>query len=164
MKRIFSQTFGVVGAIIEQNGKILLVREHSEQKLPDAGKWNQPAGWIDVGENPLEAVKREVEEETGYSFEPTALLGIYSLVRKDLSAYLDGTPHALKFIFTGKVKDLDDTKRLLDEIEEIRWFTPDEIYAMDAKTLRDMDIKSEVKDYFAGKKYPLGLFHHYLQE
>lgn len=163
MKRIFTQTFGVVGAILEKDGKILLVREHSSGKLPDAGKWNQPAGWIDVGENVLNAVKREVLEETGYLFEPTGLLGVYSLVRKDLMPALGGTPHALKFIFLGELKSLDDSKRFTNEIEETKWFTPEEIYAMDSKTLRDMDIKNEVHDYFEGKKYSLEMLHHFEQ-
>jgi len=62
MKRVFTQTFGVVGAIIEKEGKILLVKE---TKKVAKGLWNHPAGWIDVGENPFEAVKREVNEKVG---------------------------------------------------------------------------------------------------
>ena len=64
MTRVFTQTFGVVGGLLERDGKILLVRE-AQRKGPDNGKWNHPAGWIDVGENPIEAVKREVLEEVG---------------------------------------------------------------------------------------------------
>ena len=81
MTRVFTQTFGVVGGLLERDGKILLVRE-AQRKGPDSGKWNHPAGWIDVGENPVEAVKREVLEESGFSFTPKHLLGIYSLDKK----------------------------------------------------------------------------------
>jgi hypothetical protein len=35
---------------------------------------------------------------------------------------------------------------------------------MDSSTLRDADIKQLVKDYFAGKKYPLELVNHFTQE
>lgn len=91
MKRVFSQTFGVVGAIIEKGGKILLVRDFGKGH-PDHGKWSHPAGWIDVGENPVDAVKREVKEETGFDFTPTYILGAYSLVRRDVEKALGATP------------------------------------------------------------------------
>jgi len=42
MERVFTQTFGVVGGIIEKNSKILLVREAKAGE--DTGKWNHPAG------------------------------------------------------------------------------------------------------------------------
>lgn len=63
MSRCFTQPFVVVGAIIEKNGKFLLVREGLTDR-PDYGKWNQPAGWLDLGEDPIAGAKREVEEET----------------------------------------------------------------------------------------------------
>lgn len=161
--RVFSQTFGVVGAIIVKDDKVLLVKEGSHSKGIDEGKWSQPAGWIDVGENPIEAAKRETEEETGYDFEPTHLLGIYSLVREDVAEALGATPHAIKLIFKGNV--LSDVQHELEEdVTETKWFTPEEIYAMDNKTLRDMDIKQEVKDYFAGKAIPLDAITHTIQE
>ncbi len=158
-KRVFTQTFGVVGAIVEKDGKILLVREASES---DAGKWNQPAGWIDVGENPITAAKREVLEETGYEFEPTHLLGIYSLVRKDAEPKLGALPHAIKLIFKGQITS-DTPRALEDDVTETKWYTPQEIYAMDSKTLRDEDIKQEVKDYFSGQEIPLKTIFHTVQ-
>lgn len=161
-KRIFTQTFGVVGGIIERDGKILLVRE-SQKKGPDEGKWNHPAGWIEVGEDPIEGVKREVEEETGFRFIPTNILGIYSLVREDFKEQLGQIHHPIKVIFTGNILD-DKKKHLADDVSEIKWFNPEEIELMDAKTLRDLDIKQMVKDYFAGKRYPINLLTHTVQK
>ena len=116
MTRVFTQTFGVVGGLLERDGKILLVRE-ARRKGPDNGKWSHPAGWIDVGENPIEAVKREVLEESGFTFSPAHLLGIYSLVRQDIEAELGATPHAIKIIFIGDISETQNEK-LADYLSE----------------------------------------------
>ncbi len=157
MSRVFSQTFGVVGALIEKNGKFLLVRETDTNKA-DAGKWNHPAGWIDVGEDPTEAVKREVREETGFDFRPTALLGIYSLVREDLHEQLHATPHAIKLIFLGEINE-QSSRPLESDVSEIQWFTAEEVDKL-GTNLRDCDIKIQIKDYLAGKRYPLEALTH----
>lgn len=164
-ERVFTQTFGAVGAIIERDGKFLLVKENNPSH-PDHGKWNQPAGWIDVGENPVTAVAREVREETGFTFTPTSILGLYSRVRKDLYGRMgEGSlPHPLKIIFTGTVEDIPAERFDASEISEICWFFPEEIDAMDKTTLRDSDIKQEVHDYLAKKFYPLELITHTVQE
>lgn len=153
MVRVFTQTFGVVGALLEREGKILLVRE-AQRKGPDRGKWSHPAGWIAVGENPIDAVTREVLEESGFSFTPKYLLGVYSLVRKDIEKELGATPHAVKLIFIGDISETP-SGNLHDDVSEVRWFLPAEIYAMDNATLRDVDIKQMVSDYFAGKRFSL---------
>jgi len=155
-KRILTQTFGAVGAILEKDGKILLVEETKETAK---GMWSHPAGWIEVGEDPLEAVKREVKEETCFDFEPTYILGVYSLFKENLKEKFNITPHAIKIIFIGKISD-NETGKLYDDISRTKWFTPEEIYQMDINTLRDLDIKKMVKDYFAGKSYPLNLLTH----
>lgn len=152
MARQYTQCFVAVGSIIEQNGKILLVQENMPTH-PDHMKWNQPAGWLDIGENPIDAAIRETKEETGLDFKPTGLLGIYSLVRNDMTSER-GTPHAIKIIFRGEItsEEIDFDK---EEINDARWFTPEEIYSMDSSTLRDADIKQEIKDYLEGKSISL---------
>ena len=62
-----------VAAIIEQNGKFLLVEEHT----PEGLKLNNPAGHLDPGESLIDGCAREALEETTHPFLPTALVGIY---------------------------------------------------------------------------------------
>jgi len=155
-QRIFTQTFGVVGALIEKDGKFLLVQE---TKPAVKGMWNHPAGWLEIWEDPTEAVKREVKEETGFDFEPQNILGIYSFAK------LEGgdVHHAVKIIYIGKILG-EQGKYWEHEISQTKWFTPEEIENMDLNTLRDKDIKTMVKDYLAGKKYPLDIITHTVQK
>ncbi len=156
-ERVFTQTFGVVGAILEKDGRFLLVKE---LKSAAKGKWNQPAGWIEVGENPADAVKREVKEETGFDFEPKNILGIYSLSKE---YGIESGHHPIKIMFIGDISEKPG-EYMKDEISETKWFTPEEIESMDLDTLRDADIKKMVRDYISGKKYPLDLLTHTKQE
>ena len=159
--RVFTQTFGIVGVILEKDGKILLIQEGGN--FIDTGKWNQPAGWIDVGENPLEAAVREIKEETGLDVTLTALLGVYSLVKQNQATSAQEIPHALKFIFKAQITG-GELMQPNEEIADLRWFTPEEIATMGPETLRDLDIKQEVFDYFAGQEFPLDLLHHTVQQ
>ena len=62
-----------VAAVIEQDGKFLLVEEHTSQGL----LFNQPAGHLEANESLLAAVTRETLEESAYELEPQHLIGIY---------------------------------------------------------------------------------------
>jgi 8-oxo-dGTP pyrophosphatase MutT (NUDIX family) len=155
-KRVYTQTFGVAGAIIKKEGKILLVKESGEKAK---NLWNHPAGWIEVGDNPIETVKKEVKEETGFDFKPQYIIGIYSLFKTNLKEKFGIKPHGIKIIFGGEISQ-KNRGGLTKEIIETRWFKPEEIYKMDIQTLRDMDIKIIVRDYFKGKRYPLDLITH----
>ena len=62
-----------VGAIIERDGRFLLVEEHTRAGL----RLNNPAGHLEPAEDLLQGCVREVLEETAFDFVPTALLGVY---------------------------------------------------------------------------------------
>lgn len=86
-------------------------------------------------------------------------MGNYILVKKEGK----DIHHAIKIIFTGKISD-NSVVELTNDVLETRWFTPEEIEKMDIVTLRDLDIKKMIKDYFAGKKYPLDIITHTVSE
>ncbi|MER8042963.1 NUDIX hydrolase [Streptomyces sp. NPDC094032] len=66
-------------AVCVSDGRILLARWVDRAGVK---RWTLPGGGVDHGELPVEAVVREVDEETGYAAEATALLGIDSIRRQ----------------------------------------------------------------------------------
>ncbi len=62
---------GVAAIIRSENGKILFV------KSSDSDIWGLPAGAIDLGETPVEAVIREVFEETNLRVLPVKIVGVF---------------------------------------------------------------------------------------
>jgi len=160
-KRVFTQTFGVAGALIERDEKYLLVQE-AHNSTGEAGQWNHPAGWIEVGEDPRKTAVREVKEETGYDFEPTHVLGIYSLVKKENKDKTGDIQHSLKIIFTGFVSG--GAAQTEGDVVDAKWFTSSDIEQMDITTLRDMDIKKMINDYTELERYPLGVLEHTITE
>lgn len=69
-----------VGAVIVQDGRVLLVRRGTE---PLRGKWSIPGGLIEVGEMLHEAVVREVREETGLEVEPLELVELLDRIHRE---------------------------------------------------------------------------------
>jgi 8-oxo-dGTP diphosphatase len=85
MKRIVQREFPEaplvgVGAVIVENGRVLLVRRGQE---PLKGKWTLPGGMLELGEALLEGVVREVREETGLVVEPVELVELLDRVHRE---------------------------------------------------------------------------------
>jgi len=69
----FSDPKVAAAVLIEQDGKVLLVRRANE---PQRGYWTLPAGFVDAGEDPARAAERECLEETGLLVRVTGLIDV----------------------------------------------------------------------------------------
>lgn len=139
-----------VAAIIEQDGKFLLVEEHTSQGL----KFNQPAGHLEANESLLAAVVREAREESAYDFEPQHLVGVYRW-----HADTSGTTY-LRFAYSGKILAHHAGQALDAGIVRAVWMTLEEIRASVSRHRSPLILQC-VEDYLAGKRYPLELVTHY---
>ena len=138
-----------VAAIVEHNGKFLLVEEHTDR----GNRFNQPAGHLEDNETILDAVIRETLEETAYRFEPTALLGIYHW------KHTHNETTYLRFAFIGKVSDHQPELPLDDGIVRAVWMSADEMRSQ-AMLMRSPQVLTCVEDYLSGKQYPLSVLTH----
>lgn len=139
-----------VAAIVESDGRYLIVEEDTElgQRL------NNPAGHLDPGESPLQAVVRETLEETACRFTPTALLGVY-LLRQQFAVTGEDVTY-LRLAYTGTVQAPEPGRALDSCIVRTLWLTPGELRAC-AERHRSPLVMRCIDDHIAGRRYPLAL-------
>ena len=138
-----------VAAVIEgkgaNKGKFLMVEEKSS-----AGDivFNQPARHLERSESLEQAVIREVLEETGITFEPTALVGTYTLNPASNHRYYQ------RFCFTGKVIG-DDTLAPQDsDIIAAHWMDLEQILSILPQHRSGLIVQC-FQDYLSGQRFPL---------
>ena len=134
-----------VAAIVERDGRFLLVQE----RTPEGLKLNQPAGHLERGESLAAACAREALEETGHEFGPRFLLGAY-LARTE--ATRRGETY-LRFAFGGEL-GARLPQRLDRGIVRTLWLTADELRARVAEH-RSVLVQRCVDDYLAGQRFSL---------
>ncbi|MFM9879811.1 MAG: NUDIX hydrolase [Burkholderiaceae bacterium] len=139
-----------VAAVIESQGKFLLVEEHT----PEGLMLNNPAGHLDPGESPEQGVVREVMEETGCGFQPQALVGIYLSRFHRLTTHEDIT--YLRLAFCGSVSAPTPGWVLDEGIVRTLWLTPAEIRANSTRHRSPLLLQC-MEDYLAGQRYPMAL-------
>jgi len=130
-----------VAAVIVHDDKYLLVEEYEYDKIV----YNQPAGHLEINESIIDAVKREVLEETGLALIPEYLSGIYYFHRPDLSLYF------LRFCFVIELPQQLSARPLDEEIIATHWFTLDQIKEK-RQQLRSAMVLECIEDYLAGGK------------
>ena len=139
-----------VAAVIERDGRFLLVEEHT----PEGLRFNQPAGHLEPGESLLEAAAREAREETAQRFVPEYLVGIYQWTRPQ------GDITYLRFAYGGRIEGDEPGRKLDDGIVRAVWMTIDEVRAT-AGRHRSPLILQCIEDWRAGQRHSLSLVRHY---
>ena len=145
-----------VAAIVERlhdgRREYLLV----EEQTPEGVRLNNPAGHLEPGETPEQAVVREALEETARVFVPEALVGVY------LARFERSSPHEdityVRFAYGGRAGEADPARALDTGILGNHWLTLEELRATQARHRSPLVLRS-VEDWAAGRRHPLDIVH-----
>ena len=124
--------------IADGAGRVLLGRRARE---PYAGMWEVPGGFVELGEHPADAARREIREELGLDLTLTGLVGIY-VARSGRGQWLEVT------VYLGEVSGEPHPDPT--EVLECRWFARDEVPEVMAA-----DHRQRVEDWWAGRAVAL---------
>jgi ADP-ribose pyrophosphatase YjhB (NUDIX family) len=109
-----------VAAVVENSDHEVLMIQRTDNDL-----WALPGGAQDIGESVIEAVQREVTEETGIEIEVTGLSGIYSDPRHVI-AYDDGEVRQ-EFSICFLAKMTGGALRASSESRQVHWVPASEL-------------------------------------
>jgi 8-oxo-dGTP diphosphatase len=109
----------VVGAALFDGGHLLAARRSAPPEL--AGRWELPGGKVEQGETPEAALVRELREELGIAAEP---------VERVPGEWPLKPPYVLR-VWTARLLPGSGGPRPLQDHDELRWLTPDELWDVD---------------------------------
>jgi len=147
-----SVTVAAIAARRRVDGQLeyLLVEEETAAGL----RLNNPAGHLDPGESPQQAVVREALEETARVFTPEAFVGVY-LTRNDAVAGAADVTY-LRLAYVGTAGEADPSRRLDDGIVGTLWMTLDELRASRERHRSPLVLRC-IEDAAAGRRHPLDI-------
>lgn len=119
------------GCVIVRDGKALITKRARD---PEKGRFDIPGGFLDPDEDPVTAVKREVEEELGMEIE----VGFDDLIQAVPHRYGDEGDWTLAIGFIAARSSGDPQPA--DDVEEVRWVTADELASVDFAWEHDRDL------------------------
>jgi ADP-ribose pyrophosphatase YjhB (NUDIX family) len=106
----------VRGAVFDREDRVLLVRE-----VADAHRWTLPGGWVDVGDSPAEAIRREIREESGYD---TRIIKLAAVWDRSRHPYPYGPFACVVLFFLAELVGGTTTSSL--ETSDSGWFADDQ--------------------------------------
>lgn len=120
-------------ALVERRGKILL----THWRRGHLHGWTLPGGGIESGEDPRDAVVREVFEETGLDARVGKLIGVDSrvMIREEVPEGTDPELHTIRIVYRASVKDGPLRHEVDGSSDEARWVALREL-----RTLRTLSL------------------------
>lgn len=141
-----------VAAVVERDGQFLFVEERAGGRVV----LNQPAGHLESDETLPYAVAREVLEETGWTFVPEHVVGIYLWQPENLARTF------LRVAFTGRLDGHDASRPLDHGILRTRWLDRSQLASHGTRHRSPLVLRC-VDDYLAGARYPIELLTHLMR-
>jgi 8-oxo-dGTP diphosphatase len=134
MKREYpDHPIAAVAAVVFNNqNKLLLVRRGKE---PGKGSWGIPGGVVELGENLEDAVKREIQEETGIDVEPTDVITVVNRIFNDDEGRIQFHYIIVEYL----CRSANRTPKASDDVDRALWVSIEE-----AKTFSLPPITREV--------------------
>ncbi len=102
-------TASVAAIITNENGELLLL----DHVIRPGSGWGLPGGFMEPGEQPEAAIKREIREETGLELSNVSFYRIRTLKRH------------IEVLFRAEATGKGEIKSM--EIKQVKWFAPADI-------------------------------------
>jgi len=115
--------FLAVSAAIIRDGKVLVVRR---ARNPALHLYTLPGGAVEAGETLMQAVTREVREETSLDVEPVALAGNREVIARDAQGRVER--HFVILCFAARWRSGEAI--LNEELDDARWIDPVELSSL----------------------------------
>ena len=110
-----------VGAVVVKDGKALIIKRAHE---PRKGEWSLPGGRVELGEALVDAVRREIKEETGLDIAVGPIVEVLDRVH-----HHDGRVRYHFVIVDYLCTCIGGELRAGDDADDAAWVTSDEIAA-----------------------------------
>jgi 8-oxo-dGTP diphosphatase len=109
--------FTVTAAVVvtDGRGRVLLLKH----VFRGGSGWGIPGGFVEAGEQPAEAARRELREEAGLEVEDLRLVHARTLRR----------PRQVETLFAARAADPARARAASGEISRAEWFAPDSLPA-----------------------------------
>lgn len=104
--------------VVDEHDRLLLARRAAEV---EHGKWDLPGGFVEEGEDPIDALRRELREETGLTVEPVRLFGIW------MDWYGSGDDRRSTLNLYWLARAVGGELAAADDVSELAWFGRDEL-------------------------------------
>lgn len=129
--RLSHSTFTVSAAAVILNGedKVLVLRHLLRPK----GGWGLPGGFIDAGEQPVDAIRRELKEETGITLEELRMIRVRTV------------GFHVEILFAARSNS--EPRILSSEVAELGWYAADELPSLlpkDQLAMAEAVLKGEI--------------------